>query len=656
MFIENITLKGFKCFQDETVINLGAFNGIIGNNGSGKTVILEALARMFGSNSKYRKINNSDFFVSLGENLEDKDQRELSLEVKIGFDTEDGAIPECFNQMIVDSVGTKPYCKIRLEAKWENTNIPGGDIEEKIYWLTSSDEIVDSSDKKILSMSDRSKIQVHYIPAARDPQKQMKHTTGTLLYQLLKNINWSDATLENFETVNQELSEIFQSEKGVGTINERISNSWGKLFNDKIYGNINLSPTSNDFKSHLSKIEATFSPNPGGGIETQDKLSDGMKSLFYFSLITSVFEIEEMLRVDQEDHGFIVDSKVMPSLTVFAVEEPENHLSPHYFGKVMSAFRDTTKSKRSQVIVTSHSPAIVKRIDPTEIKYVLQDDSRTSSVKEIQLPTPTDESYKFVKEAVKAYPELYFSRLVILGEGDSEEVVLPKIAAAHNIDLDSSFVSIVPLGGRHVNHFWRLLSQLEIPHITLLDYDRERGGGGYQRIAYAIEQLEKYGALKFEDITLKGGKKFTVKILNGMKTSWEPNETSELSWIDHLKKYNVYFSYPYDLDFSMLKVFPEAFKSIENGNGPNISEDEDKIKGAIASVLKKNSAYVKDVSKYEIDGSHDIWFWYRYLFLGKGKPVSHINAFLTITEEDIIKKAPKELIDLIEKAKELLEG
>lgn len=372
MYIESMTMEGFKCFKEKTQIKLGSFNGIVGNNGSGKTVILEALSRMFGSNPKYRNIKNSDFFIAFGESLEDKEKRELILEVKIGFDDSDShnIIPECFNQMIVDSFEGKPYCRIRLEAIWEDTNTPGGEIEERIYWITTSKEIIEDSDKKALSLSDRSKIQVHYIPATREPQKQMKQTIGTILYQLLKNIKWSEDTLENFNAANQQLSEIFNAEKGITTLNEQLSNSWGKLFNDKIYNKININPTSNDFKTSLSKIEATFSPNQGGEEETQDKLSDGMKSLFYFTLITSMFETEEKLRENQEDHGFIIDSKAVPNLTIFAVEEPENHLSPHYFGKVIKAFRSTTETKRAQVIVTSHSPAIVKRIDPTEIKYV----------------------------------------------------------------------------------------------------------------------------------------------------------------------------------------------------------------------------------------------------------------------------------------------
>ena len=107
----------------------------------------------------------------------------------------------------------------------------------------------------------------------------------------------------------------------------------------------------------------------------------------------------------------------------------------------------------------------------------------------IRLPNADEgEVHKYVKEAVRAFPELYFASLVVLCEGDSEEIVLPRLATAVGLPLDRRFVSVVPLGGRHVNHFWRLLRDLGIPFVTLLDLDRERVGGGWGRIHYACAQ------------------------------------------------------------------------------------------------------------------------------------------------------------------------
>ena len=102
---------------------------------------------------------------------------------------------------------------------------------------------------------------------------------------------------------------------------------------------------------------------------------------------------------------------------------------------------------------------------------MLGKDTGATQVKKITLPDTSDTASKFVREAVLAYPELYFGKFVILAEGPSEEMVLPRIASASDLEIDESFVSVVPLGGRHVNHFWKLLKDLDIPHATLLDLD-----------------------------------------------------------------------------------------------------------------------------------------------------------------------------------------
>jgi putative ATP-dependent endonuclease of the OLD family len=87
------------------------------------------------------------------------------------------------------------------------------------------------------------------------------------------------------------------------------------------------------------------------------------------------------------------------------------------------------------------------------------------------MPENGEAASKFLRQAVRAYPELYFARFVVLGEGASEEVVLPKLAESIGLQIDRSFVAIVPLGGRHTNHLWRLLKDLCIPFATLLDLD-----------------------------------------------------------------------------------------------------------------------------------------------------------------------------------------
>jgi putative ATP-dependent endonuclease of the OLD family len=160
-------------------------------------------------------------------------------------------------------------------------------------------------------------------------------------------------------------------------------------------------------------------------------------------------------------------------------------------------------------LVTSHSPAVLSRVEPEEVRYCRSDSKmRETTVRSIKLPEDDEEASKFVREAVLAFPELYFARFVLLVEGDSEQIVMPKLAAAKDILIDQSFVAIAPLGGRHVQHFWRLLGHLGIPYATLLDLDLGRTGGAWGRVKTTIEQLIANGAPKEKVLAI-----FSVDVL-----------------------------------------------------------------------------------------------------------------------------------------------
>jgi putative ATP-dependent endonuclease of the OLD family len=77
----------------------------------------------------------------------------------------------------------------------------------------------------------------------------------------------------------------------------------------------------------------------------------------------------------------------------------------------------------------------LSRIEPNEVRYFRLDrHKRQSSVRKLAIPSDGSEASKYVRLAVKAYPELYFARFVILGEGDSERLVIPQWPAAGLVD------------------------------------------------------------------------------------------------------------------------------------------------------------------------------------------------------------------------------
>ena len=150
--------------------------------------------------------------------------------------------------------------------------------------------------------------------------------------------------------------------------------------------------------------------------------------LFYFTLAAAVFDLERDA-VAKKISGFDAAIVRIPALSVFAIEEPGNQLSPYYLARIVKKVRSVIKGDNARAIVTSHAPAVLSRVAPEEVRYCRCDDTtRETSVQGVELPKDEEEAVKFVRGAMLAYPELYFARFVLLVEGDSERVVLPRLA------------------------------------------------------------------------------------------------------------------------------------------------------------------------------------------------------------------------------------
>ena len=483
-----------------------------------------------------------------------------------------------------------------------------------------------------------------------------------MIHPLLKAVQWSDATRETAEEAAADVQTAFRGEPGVQRIEAAIVEQWRELHELAAYQNVQLQPLSARFEDLLRQVEAMFRPGDGARAQPLERLSDGLRSLFYFSLVGARFAIEEAAREAAEEGGeepvLEFDEGALPALTVFAVEEPENHLAPHYLGRILTLLHELAGRANAQVLLSSQSPAILGRVAPERVRHFrLDPQTGIAAVRAIRLPDEDEgEVHKYVKEAVRAFPELYFASLVVLCEGDSEEIVLPRLATALGLPLDRRFVSVVPLGGRHVNHFWRLLRDLDIPHVTLLDLDRERSGGGWGRIHYAITQLLTFRPLlrprllaDAEDNVLSNEE------LDGM-TEWEVTDVeSMVTWIEHLEEFGVFFSAPLDLDFLMLEAFPEEYHATAHeGGGPQIPEEEKayarRIARARRAVLKAEGG---DGQTYTDDEKH-AFIWYSYLFLGRGKPSTHLLALNQLEDDALGLGAPDVLGRLIHRIENTL--
>lgn len=650
MLIERILLSGFRCFGHEPVsVSLAdEITAVVGPNAAGKTALLHAIAKLFGVSQAQRTIHRSDFHRAPGADPDNRDPQELFIDVLIGLpELADGtAKPETiapsFRHMRIERAEEAPVCRLRLEARWEDDGTVEGEVSQEIFWVDTLEPTPTEAQKHPVSAADRGLIQLHYTPASRDAGAQVRATTGALAARLLRAIEWSTETQEAVIEASKCLGEAFDAEGAIAAISKALDARWADLHDEMVDTKPRLSLVSRRFEEVVSRVAVIFEQGPDGQECGLDALSDGQQSLFYFALAAAVFDLERQVVAGEVD-GFRNDQLRIPALTIFALEEPENHLSPYFLARIIRQVRSLTDEGGAQAIVTSHSPAVLSRVRPREVRYCRCDPkTRRSSVKSIKMPTGDAEAAKFVRGAMLAYPELYFARFVLLVEGDSERIVLPRLAEALDLLIDPAFVAIVPLGGRHVLHFWRLLSDLGIPYATLLDLDLGREGGGFGRVKTVIQNLIKIGVPKAKLLKIEGGT-LSDESFEKMHT-WQDAEDRKIlkGWVESLTPYDVFFSAPLDLDLGMLAAFPDAYKAIVPKDGGPRMTVERAAEAVFGTAGPGLTFYTGAFKAYP-----ELLPAYRYHFLTNSKPATHLAALTHLKREELREGVPEVLAEVL---------
>lgn len=631
MKLDTLRVSNFQSFgQEPTEITFEDISYLIGPNGSGKTSTLQAISRLFGFDPSLRRIVKSDFHINQNEGTPPI-ERNLWIEANFLFpelrdDEEHSTIPEFFNQMRLDAGEAVPRIRYRLTASMGIN----GDIEENLYYILDVDENNEPITKTLVPRSDRNQIQAHYLPARRDPSNHIGFGTNALLGRLLRSINW-DTERENINSLSEQINSCITGNSSISSLCTKLDESWSYLHTGKFFTKPQLSFGNSEVEALLKHMSISFSPGHGETNVDYSRLSDGQKSMLYLSLVISSITLNRDV-ISGEETAFDIDKLNPPVFSLILIEEPENSLSPHYLGRISNVLKKLLGND-TQALIATHAPSILRRVAPEKIRYLrLNAESRATNVKTIKLPEKNGDAHKFVREAVQAFPEIYFARLVVLGEGDSEEIVLPKLFEALELPVDESAICITPLGGRHINHFWRLLSTLEIPYITLLDLDVARYQGGWGRIKYVNDQFSLYNP------------SFMLPPEYGIP-DWN-DETQLIRKFDNyrveLEKRNVFFSSPLDLDFSMLLAFPDAYEV----------EKETPDEKTIKSVLGKSHF---DLNQYSVE-ELKLFDTYHSHFKVGSKPAAHIDGLSNISDEDLKSNMPQAYINLALKVKEILES
>ncbi len=679
MHIESLKLRNFRCFGNEaqTIYFDPALTAIVGANGAGKTAIIAALQKLFATRAEDRRLAREDVHFGpdeapgtieeadassqyeLGDGsgeavlpddqvkIRTVDKREVEIEIILAFpELSDGAdvhkadsVPDIFRAMSSSGPGEPLKARIRLEATWIY-GLDEDDISSQMFWVTSLDDVPFGERdiaKLPFSANDRRRFQIRYLPATRDSNAILKLALREMLTWLERHGNWEGGR-EPMAKQWEAMQNLFDAMPAIKKISEELSTNWGRLFESRHLRSPRLTVLARELQRALRELSLTLGPGPSGRHRSVQELSEGQASLFYIAIVVTLFKLDDEIARTRPE-GFLPVEVARPWLTVIALEEPENHLAPFYLSRMVNLIREQAQSESVMAILTTHSASALRRVDPEQIRYVRQDPiTLTSRVKEVPLPDSKSDARKFIQEAVASHPELYFARLVILGEGRSEEIVLPRLARSLDaeMELDPAFVAFVPLGGRHVNHFWRLLNGLNIPYVTLLDYDLGRSGAGPRRLKYAADQLEKIGV------------NAPPLPRPGKAGQWDTLTEIDIGfWMSWLRFNNVFYSSQLDLDMMMVKSFPDRYGEVASIDTP---DDADSY---------KKSVFGKDGPGLDVYQVADRFTalelaQYDVLFKSNSKPVSHVEALSNIPSDKMKAGCPEPLVAMFGRCQDLL--
>lgn len=246
MLISELHISNFRSFGNESqMIEIADLTALIGANSSGKTSLIMALLRLFGQKNTDRTLIKTDFHIPESADISKINEIDLMIEAKVIFPElklESPAniktVPEFIKHLIIEETDADPYLRIRLKGKWIQGSTPEGNIEQElVYVKIPYGREEKEEDLTRVPIHHQKLIQMMYIPAMRDPAKQLKNASGTLLWRIFDGIDWPENLNDYIKSLTSPIETLFKEIPSIKDIQGILNNQWNKYHKDKRYSN-----------------------------------------------------------------------------------------------------------------------------------------------------------------------------------------------------------------------------------------------------------------------------------------------------------------------------------------------------------------------------------------------------------------------------------
>lgn len=165
---------------------------------------------------------------------------------------------------------------------------------------------------------------------------------------------------------------------------------------------------------------------------------------------------------------------------IFAIEEPETSQHPNNVLMILNVLKNLAETENTQVILTTHVPALAKQLNIEDIRFVQKRDAFPiiKSVKNDEEHFLTDVAESL--DISSFYSTIQKVKLLLYFEGPNDIILMKNLSCilheANNIyaDLNLDSVALIPLGGSSLKQWVDndYLKNLDIPQIFVFDGDK----------------------------------------------------------------------------------------------------------------------------------------------------------------------------------------
>ncbi len=310
--------------------------------------------------------------------------------------------------------------------------------------------------------------------------------------------------------------------------------------------------------------------NLAGGLTLPEKYN----GLGYQNLISIVFKLiryrdEWMMK----GKSIAENDNVIEPIHLVLIEEPEAHLHAQvqqvFIKKAYDILRahdnlGVKKDFTTQLIISTHSSYIAHqkfeslRYFKRNISATITPTSEVLSMKSVFDSTiPIEkETEKFVIRYLNTtHNDLFFADATILVEGPAERMLIPHFIKHHHEILDSSYITILEIGGSHAHRLKPLIEKLGLATLIITDLDSQ------EEYTDSSTNPPKERHKKCQP---KLGKNLSTN--NDTLKNWNP----KLTEVDNLIKlkfeeklladYPIRVAYQTEIKVSETKVYPYTFE------------------------------------------------------------------------------------------------